>query len=102
MRTLSDILEDVKSGGKPDYDELYYSVLAMEALMVFNNSDMRRLTRIPGPIIKMTATESFRRFKEALEKNPKEWVGWNNDPGNPEFQKRRQAAISLVKKIAGG
>jgi len=43
--------------------------------------------------------ESFRRAKQALNKNPKEWVGWNNDPKNPDYQKDREIAIKLLEKI---
>jgi hypothetical protein len=43
--------------------------------------------------------ESFNRYKSALQKSPKDYVGWNNDPMNPEYQKLRQAESKLFDKL---
>jgi hypothetical protein len=45
--------------------------------------------------------EEFRRFKTALTKSPKEWIGWDNDPSNPEYVKRIKVGRKFVDKFFG-
>lgn len=103
MRTLSDIVEAVKANERPDYEELRYALLAYQALATFDGMALMRLAeaerRKAVPRLTRSAVwqheEQFRRFKLALAKSPKEWVGWNNDPENPEYQQRRAAAMRI-------
>jgi hypothetical protein len=102
MRTLGEIIELIKSGGEPTHEELYYSVLALEALGTFDSMGMRRM--VDKPDSKFITPEylldaSWRRWKMALGKSPQEWVGWNNDPHNPEYQKGREFSKRLVDKV---
>lgn len=111
MRTLYEIIESAKDGEKPSHDECYWAMLALSALHHFDNQDISKLAEYYGKLgfeknapfgAKFRASESFNRFKKALNKSPQEWVGWNNDPSNPEYQKMRQVANRLLSKVIGG
>jgi len=106
LKTLFEIITEIKAGQKPDYDDLRYSVLALDALLYFDSKQIRdaaaeyaagKVPKIQTP--EFRHNESFRRNKAAFEKNPKQYVGWNNDPENPEYLKRVETSIRLFKKI---
>ena len=104
-RTLLEIIEEVKDGGKPNYDELRYALLAYQSMLFFDHTNLlEELTKekpTPDFLKKMKADNSFNMLKNALNKSPKEWVGPNHDPDNPECQKLRKSANKLFKKVAG-
>ena len=104
MKTLNQIVNAVRDGERPDYEELRYAVCALESLGTFNRMAFMRLAEAERegkkPILTRSAQwqweEHFRREKTAGEKSPKEWVGWNNDPDNPEFLKRRAESKRIM------
>lgn len=106
--TLGEIIEAVRSGQRPAYDDLVYAICALDAMLTFDRKALMRLAEAENeckkPFLSYSAIfqweESFNRCKAATEKPPKEWVGWNNDPANPEFQKRRAAALKLFYRAA--
>lgn len=108
MKNLSDVIQHVMDGGKPEYDELRYSLLAMSSLSVFNRQAFMKLAEAEKlgkkPFMTSSANwqfeEHYRREQAALSKSPKECVGWNNDPENPEFLKRRKISQKIMSKIA--
>ena len=108
MRTLNEIVTAVRDGERPDYEELRYAVCAMDALGVFNRNALMRLAEAEKaqkkPFLTTSAEwqwqEHYRREKAAGEKSPKEYIGWNNDPENPEFLRRRAAAKRLMQSIS--
>ena len=108
MRTLGDICEMVHSGGRPEYDELRYALQAMQQVMVFDRMAFIKLAEAERegkkPILVRSAQwqweEFFRRYKTALEKSPKEWLGPDNDPDSAEVQKRRAVAIKIYERAA--
>ena len=99
---LIDIIETVKDGGQPEYEDLLYAVIALEALRHFDSSALRRLG-FAKPSAKNNAEyqaeESFQRAKRAMQKPPKEYVGWNNDPKNPDYQKTGQISKKIFGKV---
>ena len=107
MRTLGEISEAVRSNERPDYEELRYAVLAYQALTTFDSRALMRLSEAEReqkkPMLSNSAVfqyrEHFTRFKLALAKSPQEWVGWNNDPANPEFQKHRAIGLKLLDRF---
>ena len=108
MRTLSKIIESAKDGQTPTHDECYWAMLALEALQHFDHMDVRNIATALNegkPSAKMRANmameEGFRRFKTALASNPKEWVGWRNDPANPDYQKMRVTTFKVFEKATG-
>ena len=97
----------VRSGERPEYEELRYAICAMEALATFDSQALSKLAQaeLDGkkPVLTSSAVfqyeEHFNRNKRALDTDPAAYVGWNNDPDNPEFVQRRKAAIKLVEAI---
>ncbi|MDD2885303.1 MAG: hypothetical protein PHT48_09695 [Dechloromonas sp.] len=106
MKNLGDIIEMVRNGEKPDYEELRYAICAMDALMTFDRMALMKLAEAENdgkqPFLTYSAKyqyeENFNRVKRALEKSPKEFVGWNNDPENPEFLERRRKLLGQIKR----
>ena len=106
METLNEIVSAVRDGDRPDYDELRYAVCAMEALAVFDRMAFMRLAEAERESKKPFLTTSaqwqweqhFHRHKRAGAVSPKDYVGWNNDPDNPEFLTRRKAAMKVIEK----
>lgn len=90
MRNLCDIIEAVKDGEKPEYDEIRYALLAVDALLYFANNDVKKLLKEPvNPLVKeLIEKDNFKRFHSALNKDPKSYVG-NQDPDLPEYQEDR-------------
>lgn len=43
MKTLHEIIEETKDGGRPDYDELRYALVEMCALHHFASDSLRKL-----------------------------------------------------------
>ena len=105
--TLYEIIESVKSNEPVDREDMIYAILMLDSLWFFEKrvirdlADAKRGTRIAmlngDPLFQ--EKESFRRTKTALDKNPKEWMGWDNDPKNPNYQRFRKSANELMGKI---
>jgi hypothetical protein len=105
MRTLFEIVDGAKDGNMPTHEECYWAMLALSALHYFDHSNLRTLCfkETTNPIInKLKAEESFKRFQAALNKSPKEWVGWNNDPANLEYQRMRKIGANILNKVSKG
>lgn len=106
-RGLGEIIEAVRSGERPDYEDLRYAICALEALTVFDSQALMRLAEAEQEgkrafLVTSAAWqwgEHFERRKRALARPPKDYVGWNNDPDNPAFLERRQQAQRLVGKL---
>lgn len=107
MKTLEQIVSEVRDGGRPEYEELRYAICAMEALLTFNRLAFSKLARAEQegkkPFLTSSAVwqrdENFNRNNRAYSKPPKEYVGWGNDPDNPEFLKRRKTSIKIMDKM---
>ncbi len=102
MRTLFEIIDSAKSGQKPAYEECYWAMLALVALHTFDSMSLSRLVEHPNSKFitpKSEFEESWRRAKTALNKSPKEWVGPNNDPANPDYQKMRNIGLKIIDKL---
>jgi hypothetical protein len=102
VRKLIDIVEGAKDGKMPTHDECYWAMLALSHLHYFEVSDIRTLTKSEDSArVRMTTEEGFRRRKMAMDKSPKDWVGWSHDPSNPEYQKMRATAFKVFEKATG-
>lgn len=105
MKTLREIIESVKDGEKPEYDDLLYGLLALAHLQTFDGQDMLKVYSEADKanmfILKFLANENFNRRKKAMAVPPKEYVGDSFDPANPEYQKERQMMNKLADKIFG-
>ena len=106
MKTLDEIIESVRNGDRPEYEDLRYAICAMSALETFDRLAIMKLAEAERegkkPVLTYSAQwqweEHFNRRKKAGAKPPKEYVGWNNDPENPEFLKRRKVAKKIYAK----
>ena len=103
MRTLFEIITDVKDGEKPDYEEIRYALLVYEFMFNMDHrvlqEELLREKDSPGFIKKMRVDNSFDMFKKALGKSPKEYLGPNHDPENTEYQKHRKIGKKILNKI---
>lgn len=102
-RTLYDIITDAQDGNRPEYDDVLYALLALDALSTLDAATIRKLAfeKPSQAICGMYAEESFQRMKRALDVPPRQWLGWGHDPANPEHQRERQIALRLFKRFSG-
>ena len=105
MRTLYEIIEDVKDNKKPDYEEIRYALLVYNFLFNMDHKNLREELlsekRSPEFVRKMKADNSFNMSKTALNKSPKEYIG-SSDPENPEYQKLRKIGSKLLDEFIAG
>jgi len=105
MRTLLEIIEECKDGGKPEYEELRYALLVYNFMFNMDHKnlieELSREKETAKIIREMRLKNTFDMAKNALNKSPKEYLGWNNDPENPEYQKFRQIAQKVFDKAVG-
>lgn len=100
--TLYEIIEAVKQNEPVDPEAVRYALLAMDSLHTFTKTDLRKLAMHPDKAhrrVQRMAEADFNRVKRAIDKDPKEWLGWDNDPENPEYRQRQAAAVELVQKL---
>lgn len=107
MRNLFEIIEECKLNGRPDYEELRYSVLVMTGILNMVNHELIKLYvegKMPNEIIRKMKLENgiCTMYRKALNKSPKEYLGWNNDPENPEYQKFHTMGTKLVEMALKG
>ena len=103
MRKLEDIMEDILLGKEPTYEELYYSLLVYRFMFNMDHNNLKKELigdKVSNEIIKkMKAQNSHDMLKGALSKSPKEYLGWKNDPKNPEYKERRVIANKVLDKV---
>lgn len=103
MRTLYEIVESAKDGQMPSHEECYWAMLALDAMLIIDHTSLRDiLTRDKelSPLFKkMKAENSHNMFRNALNKSPKDWLGPNHDPSNPECQRMRKIAFGVLAKV---
>jgi hypothetical protein len=107
MRSLGEIIETTLTGGKPEYDELRYALCAMQALSTFDMNALAKLAiaekENKKPFLSNSSqfqySESFNRKKWTLKRSPKEYLGLENDPDNPEYQESRKWSQLLLTNV---
>lgn len=107
MKTLGEIIDQVKEGKKPEYDEIRYAVCALDSLLTFDGMAFRKLAEgemeSKKKVLVYSAEwqyeDNFNRNKRAFSTSPKDWLGWNNNPDNPEYVNRRKNNIKLMENI---
>lgn len=103
MRTLYEIIESAKDGQMPSHEECYWAMLCYEAMFSIEHMGLRNALLNDKPIQefirKLKAENSFNMYKNALNKSPKDFVGPNNDPSNPEYQRFREVGKKLIDKF---
>jgi hypothetical protein len=106
-KTLSQILDAVKDGLKPEYEDLRFAVLALDALLYFESNTIRsiaegvRKNKKPflssDPIYQEES--GFQRRKKAFARPPKEWVGESHNPDSLQYQKFRTGSKNILNKF---
>lgn len=107
MKTLSEIIEETKDGGRPEYDDLRYALVAMCALHHFAFKSLTDLaSRERAGKYKPTlfgldyaARERFNQFKAALAIPPKQYVGASHDPDGEESKAWRKISKGILNKV---
>ncbi len=87
MRTLTQICYAVRRNQPVEPDELRYAVAAYDVLLA-------KLNVGQDP-------QQMAAFFEAAESCPKAYIGWENDPENPEAVKWHEDHIDIEPIIAG-
>jgi len=110
-KTLDQIIDDVQDNKKVSNEDLRYSILVLNSLLNLSSQSLRELHRgeilvkegkkkkiiIHDPIYH--SEENFRRSKQAMSMNPRDYLGWDNLPENPEYRKRIKTGRKLIDKI---
>lgn len=100
---MSEIIEDCKLNKPVDNAELKYSVIALTSLMNMAMSALRGFYKDDMKIFdKMHIDNVHNAYSTVLNKSPKDWLGWNNDPENPDYQKFHAIGSKLVDKALKG
>lgn len=107
MRKLSKIITAAKTNEPIEMAEAIHAICVLESLSTFDRSALMKLYKAEvenkKPFLTSSAewqlNERLKRNQIALNKSPREWLGWNNSPDNPEYVKRVKAAEELCRKI---
>jgi len=103
MRDLNEIIEDCKLNKKPTVDELRYAVIALTSIANLMQSALMEIyRRTDNSFAKIRIENAYNAYSNALNKSPKEWLGWNNDPENPEYQRFHAIGSKLVERALKG
>jgi cytochrome P450 len=102
MRNLIDIVEEVKDGGQPDYEELRYALLVYNSMLFLDHKNLiEELLKEPRSqkfIRELKAKNSDDMYRNALNKSPKEYIG-SYDPDNPSYQRQRKVHQKIFDKF---
>lgn len=105
MRSTNEIIIAVKESQPATDEELRLALLVMSNIDYFVEGKLREL--IEAIEEDKPSTKSRARFaKDTLEgmflarkKPPKDWLGPENTPGTPEYERRYAMAMKLGKKL---
>jgi hypothetical protein len=101
MKTLAEIIEQVKDGGKPEYDELRYALLAMDFLNadlnLFVMMDLYGKDKLQG-WDKKRYEMKYEHRQKAFQQDPKIYVG-GFDPDSPGYQEERAIHKRIYDKF---
>lgn len=99
MKNLVDIIEDCQANKEVHNKDLKYAVVALTIIANMASMNMRSFYKHDAKPIDKIRIENFSKtYSTALNKPPKDWLGWNNDPENPEYQKFHAWGSKLVDK----
>lgn len=106
MKTLGEIVDLVRSGGHPKYEDLKYAVCALDTLLALDRMAFLKLAEaeennnITKPLLIYCASwhcdENFSRIRRAYAKNPRDYIGWAHDPKNPDAIKKYKASMEIL------
>lgn len=106
MRTTSEIIELAQDGEKPEYDELLYALLAVNFLSIMDKNKLYENLLADPPkkleFRKLFAQNTYDAWRSLLNQSPKNFLGNENDPQNPEYQENRKLNKEIYSKFMKG
>lgn len=109
MRSTLQIIIAVKESQPVTEEELRLALLALSSINHFVQHDLDALIEAieegrAAPFLKMKAEFSKgnrERLFQGIKKDPQEWLGPGNIPGNPEYEARMKTAKNIFKRATG-
>lgn len=105
MRTLNEIIVDLKDGKKVEYEEARLGLLAVNGLLFFAEQDIKHLlsdNKLIRDIVRADYQDvAFGRSKrhiKALEMSPEDFLG-SNHPDRPEARRIREVSNKLLENM---
>ena len=107
MRILGEIVDSARTGEEVSKDELLYAVIAMSHLSTFDDMALMKLVdaELNGkkPVRVYSAEwqcqERMDRIHRVYNKSPKEFIGKDHDPKNPENCERIKKARMIFSNL---
>lgn len=108
MRSIKEIVEAVENNETVTDEEMRLALCSLNRLITFDRMAFIALYQAEKGGKLSTTTKSspewqcrehLRRVGKAFEKTPDQWLGWENNPENPDYRECRQKSIALVKKV---
>lgn len=88
---LQRILEDVRRGSRPDYEDLRLAVLVLDRLV------SRELHRLTAEVGTEAYDEALDLYRQVLDAEVGQLVPWDEHPDNPEYQEQVQLVEAILK-----
>ena len=103
MKTLDEICEELKTNGRPDYEDVRYAALALNLLL---NAALRDRSNLLNDINlsphRLRTIRESNIFEKAFKAPPKDFLGPSYDPENPEYQKTHKIFKRLLDAAMNG
>jgi hypothetical protein len=104
MRTLDEIIEAIKTNQPVTHDEAIYSVLVLTSVandLSYKFGDLlcNGWSDFKKELFKKQKTSMYNR---ALNNPPDKFMGWDNDPRNPDYQKFHAIGLKIADKAIKG
>ena len=104
---LGEIIDSIKHNKPVDIEDMIYAILMLDSLWFWEKRAIRDMADVKRGYRKAMLNgdplfqekESLRRSQTSYDKNPKEWMGWENDPKNPDYQKRIEIGNKILEKL---
>lgn len=105
VRTLNEIIIDIKEGKKVEYEEARLGCLVFCNLLFFAEGDIQHLLGENKLVRKIVETEyegqpgrMGKRHITALHKSPEEWLG-NHHPDHPDQKRFMEIGNKILDKV---
>lgn len=100
--TLLEVIEAVKDRLPIDEATLRLAVLALDGLNNHYSMEMmnalERAAAGLDPQLGAVVPTAFALSTQVLKSTPEQFIGWRGNPDNPDFQRRREVAKTLLSK----
>lgn len=89
--TLKELIEEIRGGNRPDYEDLRLAVIILDRLLSVELSHL-------------LMSEDLTLYKKLIERHEavtttrmKGLIAWEDHPDNPEFQEKKQLVDAIIK-----